>query len=108
MHDFVGLLFAAVNVCLSVLILGIVAYGVNYFKGGVLVKTLRRARLAGALLFLYFLTQALVAMDILPSNTPVDDILGTFFMLSLIYLAYGFINDWMVLGFDLDLSTGKK
>lgn len=105
MHDFVGLLFASVNVCLSVLILGMVAYGVNYFKSGILVKTLSRARLVGALLFLYFLTQALAAVDILPSNTPVDDILGTFFMLSLIYLAYGFINDWKVL--PLDMSTGK-
>jgi hypothetical protein len=36
----------------------------------------------------------LTATDMLPSNTPIDDFLGTFFMLSLIYLAYGFINDW--------------
>jgi hypothetical protein len=94
MHDAVGLFFASLNVGLSILVLGIVAYGVNYFKKGLLVKSLSRARLVGGLLLLYFLTQALTATDMLPSNTPIDDFLGTFFMLSLIYLAYGFINDW--------------
>jgi len=54
----------------------------------------------GLLLFLYFLTESLVAVDILPSNTPIDDILGTLFMLSMIYLAYGFINDWKTLGLE--------
>jgi hypothetical protein len=97
MHDLVGLVFAFVNVCLSVLILGIVAYGVNYFKSGVLAKTLSRARIVGVLLFLYFLTQALIAVDVLPSITAVDDLLGTLFMLSFIYLAYGFVNDWKTL-----------
>ena len=94
MHDFVGLLFASVNVALSVLVLGMVVYGVKYFKSGILVRTLSRARIVGALLFLYFLTQALVAVDIIPSSTPIDDVLGTLFMLSLIYLTYGFTNDW--------------
>ena len=105
MHDLVGLLFASVNVGLSVLVLGMVAYGVNYFKSGLLVKTLRRSGLLAVLLFLYFLTQALTAMDILPSNTPIDDVLGTLFMLSFIYLAYRFINDWKTL--QLDPSTEK-
>ncbi len=97
MHDLVGLLFASVNVCLSVLILGIVTYGVSYFKDGVLVKTLRRARLVAVLLFLLFLTEALIAVGILPSNTPINDILGTVFLVSFIYLAYGFTNDWKTL-----------
>jgi hypothetical protein len=104
MHDPVGLLFASVNVGLSVLVLGMVAYGVSYFKSGLLVKTLRRARLLVALLFLYFLTIALTAIDVLPSNTPIDDVLGTLFMLSIIYLAYGFINDWKTLSLDVSSS----
>jgi hypothetical protein len=94
MHDPLGLLFASVNVGLTVLVLGMMAYGVNYFKRGLLVKTLKRACLLAVLMFLYFLTEAFVAVDIVPSNTPVDDILGTLFMLSMIYVAYGFINDW--------------
>jgi hypothetical protein len=97
MHDPVGLLFASVNFGLSILVLGMIAYGVNYFKKGLLVKTLSRARIMGALLFLYFLTQALAAIDVLPSNTPIDDVLGTLFMISMIYMAYGFINDWKTL-----------
>ena len=105
MHDPVGLLFASVNVGLSILVLGMTIYGVSYFKSGLLVKTLRRAWLLAILLFSYFLTQALVAMDLLPSETPIDDVLGTLFMLSMIYLAYGFINDWKTL--QLDLSTEK-
>jgi len=98
MHDPVGLLFASVNVGLSILILGVVFYGVRYFKKGLLVKTLGRARLAGVLLFLYFLVESMTAVDILAANTPIDDVLGTLFMLSLIYMAYGYINDWKTLG----------
>lgn len=97
MHDPVGLFFTSVNVGLSILVLGMVAYGVNYFKSGLLAKTMRRARLVAILLLLYFSTQALITIDLLPSNTPIDDVLGTLFMLSLIYLAYNFINDWKAL-----------
>ena len=85
------------NVGLSLLVLGMIAYGVKFFKNGLLVKTLNRARLLGLLLFLYFFTESLVAVDFLPSNSPIDDVLGTLLMLSMIYLAYGFINDWKTL-----------
>ena len=97
MHDPVGLLFASANVGLSILILGIVLYGVRYFKKGLLVKTLDRAQIAAVFLFLYFLTESMVVTDVLPANTPIDDVLGTFLMFSLIYLAYGYINDWKTL-----------
>ena len=97
MHDVVGLLFASVNVGLSLIVLSMIAYGVRFFKKGLLVKTLNRARLVGLLLFLYFFIESLVAVDVLPSNTPIDDVLGTLLMLSMIYLAYGFINDWKTL-----------
>ena len=100
MHDPVGLFFASVNVGLSILVLGMVAYGVNYFKSGLLAKTMRRARLVATLLLLYFFTEALIAIDLLPSNSPIDDVLGTLFMLSMIYLAYNFINDWKTLRLD--------
>jgi len=100
MHDPVGLLFSSVNVGLSILVLGMAAYGVNYFKSGLLAKTMKRARLVAILLLLYFSTQALIAIDFLPSNTPIDDVLGTLFMLSMIYLAYNFINDWKTLQLD--------
>ena len=94
MNDPVGLFFSSMNVGLSILVLGMVAYGVNYFKSGLLAKTMKRVRLVAALLLLYFFTQALIAIDFLPSNTLIDDVLGTLVMLSLIYLAYNFINDW--------------
>jgi hypothetical protein len=100
MHDPVGLFFSSVNVALSILVLGMVAYGVNYFKSGLLAKTMSRARLVAILLLLYFSTQALIAIDFLPSNTPVDDVLGTLFMVSMIYLTYNFINDWKALQLD--------
>ena len=104
MHDAVGLLFASVNVGLSILVLGMAAYGVNYFKGGIVAKSMGRARLVAILLLLYFSTQALIAIDFLPSNTPIDDVLGTLFMISLISLAYNFTNDWK----RLQLDTPKE
>jgi methionine-rich copper-binding protein CopC len=57
-------------------------------------KTIRRLWIVAAILFVYFATQALVAFDYLPSTTPIDDVLGTLFMLALVYVAYGFLNDW--------------
>jgi len=97
MHDPVGLLFSSVNVGLSILVLGLVTYGVNYFKSGLLAKTMRRARLVASLLVLYFSTQALIEIDFLPSNTAIGDVLGTLFILTFIYLVYNFINDWRAL-----------
>ena len=105
MYDPVGFLFASVNVGLSILVLGIVAYGMNYFKEGLLAKTLSRARPAAVLLLLYFLTRALITMGLLLSNTYVDDVLGTLLVLSMIYLAYGYVNDWK--NFQLAPSTEK-
>lgn len=100
MHDTVGLFFSSVNVGLSILVLGMVIYGLNYFQSGLLAKTMRRARLVAILFLLYFSTQALSAVDFLPSNSAIDDVLGTLFMLSMIYLAYNFINDWKRLQLD--------
>ena len=86
--------FSSLNVGLSIVVLGLVAYGVNYFKSGLLAKTIKRARLVAVLLLLYFFTQTLIAIDFLPSNTLIDDVLATLAVLSLIYLAYNFIKDW--------------
>lgn len=94
MHDPIGLAFASVNVLLSLLGFVVVLVGIKRFKTGLLVKTLKRATPVGILLFLFFVTQALVAIDGLPSNTPIDDALGTLFMVGLLYVTYGFVNDW--------------
>lgn len=94
MHDLLGLAFASVNVLLSFLGFVLVLVGIRRFKTGLIAKTLKRSIPAGILLFLFFVTEALVAIDVLPSNTPIDDILGTLFMVGLLYVTYGFVNDW--------------
>ena len=101
MHDILGLAFAITNALLAFVILCVVIWGIRYFKQGILVKTLRRAGLAAILLFFTFSADALVAVDVLPSNTDIDDALGVLFMLALLYLAYGFINDWRTLSVDV-------
>jgi len=94
MHDLIGLTFASANVIISIVGFFLIFVGIRRFKTGLLVKTLKRAVPAGLLLFLYFVTVALVAIDVLPSATPIDDVLGTLFMLALLYVTYGFMNDW--------------
>jgi hypothetical protein len=86
---------------LAFVIICVVIWGMRYFKQGILVKTLRRASLAAILLFLTFSANALVAVDLLPSNTDIDDTLGVLFMLALLYLTYGFVNDWRTLSVDV-------
>jgi Na+/H+ antiporter NhaB len=94
MLDSIHVSLAVVNVGLSLLTLLFAIYGIRHFKTGLLVRTLKRAIPMAILLALYFSTVALVAMNALPANTPIDDILGTLFMLSFLYLAYGFVHDW--------------
>jgi hypothetical protein len=67
-------------------------------------KTLKRAGLAAILLFLTFSADSLVAADVVPSNTDIDDIRSVRFMLALLYLAYGFVNDWRTLNVDVKQS----
>jgi hypothetical protein len=100
-HDILGLILAMLNALLVLIMSCIVVWGVRYFKQGILIKTLKRTGLAAALLFLTFSADALVAADILPSNTDIDDLLGLLFMLALLYLAYGFVNDWRKLKTDI-------
>ena len=83
-----------VNVCLSILTMLLAIRGIRHFRTGLLVRTLKRAIPMAILLALYFSTVALIAINALPANTPIDDILGTLFMLSFLYLAYGFVHDW--------------
>jgi len=59
-----------------------------------LVRALKRAILVGILLFLYFLTQIWIDLGILPPDTPIEGVLGTLFMLGLLFVVYGFVNDW--------------
>jgi hypothetical protein len=99
MHDPIGLAFASANVGLSVLILLVSVYGVKYFKSGVVARTMKRILPSTVLLFVYFLTQAFIATDLLPAITVTDDILGTLFMLAVLYSVYGMINDWRNLAF---------
>jgi hypothetical protein len=94
MHDLTGLVFASVNVVFSFLGFVLVVVGIRRFKTGLLVKTLKRAIPAGILLFLFFAAEALIAVDFLPSSTLIDDVLGTLFMVGLLYVTYGFVNDW--------------
>jgi hypothetical protein len=108
MHDPVGLFYASVNVGLSILVLGMVIYGVNYFKTGLLAKTMRRARLVAVFLLLHFFTRALFATDLLPSNSPIDNILEILSMLSLVYLVYYFINDWKALQLDIPRENQQR
>ena len=94
MHDPIGLAFASLNVLLSFLGFVLVLVGIRRFKTGLLVKTLKRAITPGILLFVFFVTEALIAIGSVPSDTPIDDILGTMFMVGLLYVTYGFVNDW--------------
>jgi len=97
MQDSVGLVFASVNVCLAIVIFLVGFSGVRYFKSGLIVRNIKRTLPSTVLLFLYFLTQAFIAIDLLPATTPIDDILGTLFMLTILYSAYAMINDWRTL-----------
>lgn len=100
MPDLVELSFACLNIALSLAGLVLVLIGIRRFKRGLLERTLKRAIPAGILLFLFFISEALVGLDILPVHSYVDDVLGTLFMLGLLYVAFGFINDWTRLGND--------
>jgi hypothetical protein len=105
MHDPIGLAFASANVGLSILILLVSVYGVKYFKSGVVARTMKRFLPSTVVLFLYFLTQAFIAMDLLPATTVIDGILGTLFMLAVLCFIYGMINDWRNLAF---VPKGEK
>lgn len=94
MLDSIHVSLALVNVGLSILTLLLAIRGIRQFQTGLLVRTLKRAIPMTILLALYFSTVALVAISVLPANTIIDDILGTLFMLSFLYLAYGFVRDW--------------
>jgi hypothetical protein len=94
MHDPIGLTFALINLGLGFFTIVLVIRAVRYFKDGLMAKALKRAWVPAIAIALFFTVEALVAIDILLSNTPIDDILGTIFMLGLLYVARGFINDW--------------
>lgn len=94
MHDLIGLAFAVINLGLGFLTIVLVFRAARYFGKGLLAKALKRAWVPAVALGLFFLTEALAAIEILPSSTPIDDILGTVFMLGFLYVARGFINDW--------------
>jgi hypothetical protein len=94
LHDLIGLTFAVINLGLGFFTIILVFKAVKYFKEGIIVRSLKRAWFPAIAITLFFLTEALVAIDFLPSNTPIDDILGTIFMLGLLYVARGFIKDW--------------
>lgn len=94
MHETLGLIFSSLNVVLATLILGLDVWGIRRFTTRLVVKNLKRGLLVAILLFLYFLAVGLISVDILPSNSPVDDVLGTILVLSLVYVAYGYVSDW--------------
>lgn len=100
MHDLIGLTFAVINLGLGFFTIILVFRAMRFFKTGMLMKNLKRAWVPAIAIGLYFLVVALVAVDVLPSDTPIDDILGTIFMLGLLYVARGFINDWKKLGIE--------
>ena len=102
MHDLLGLSFAVLNIGLSIVTLLFVIRGIRHFKTGLLAKSMKRALPVAILLTLFFLTEALIAIDAFPAATPIDDVLGTLFMLSFLLLAYGFVNDWMHVGEHLE------
>ena len=94
MHDTLGLFFASLNVVLAILILVLDVWGIRRFTTRLVVKNLKRGLLVAILLFLYFLSVGLIAAGILPASSPVDDVLGTIFVISLVYVAYGYVGDW--------------
>ena len=94
MHEAFGLFFSSLNVVLATIILGLDVWGIRRFTTRLVVKNLKRGLLVAIVLFLYFLAVGLIAADILPPNSPVDDVLGTMLVLSLVYVAYGYVGDW--------------
>jgi hypothetical protein len=83
-----------VNVLLSGFGFLLILVGIRRFETGLLVRALKRGIPVGIILFLYFLTQIWIAMGLLPPDTPMEGILGTLFMVGLLYVTYGFVNDW--------------
>lgn len=86
MISIVNVLFAAAGLIMTV-------YGVCYFKSGLIAKTLKRGMLVGTLLLVHFLPTALATNGLVPF-TGIEDVTGLLFMASLVYLTYGFINDF--------------
>ena len=82
------------NVLLSGFGFLLILVGIRRFETGLLVRALKRGIPVGIILFLYFLTQIWIAMGLLPPDTPMEGILGTLFMVGLLYVTYGFVNDW--------------
>jgi hypothetical protein len=91
------MIVAIVNAVLSIIGLGMCVWAVHYFKSGILVKTFRRGQIAAVLLLIHFVVLAAASMRIIP-HTGIDDIFGLAFMIALIYVTYGLINDWKHLG----------
>jgi len=89
-----GLGLAALNVMLSGLGFLLILVGIRRFETGLLARALKRGIPVGILIFLYFLTQIWISMGLLPADTPMEGVLGTLFMIGLIYVTYGFVNDW--------------
>ena len=82
------------NVLLAGLGFLLIVVGIRRFETGLLAKALKRGIPVGIIIFLYFLTQIWIALGFLPADTPIEGILGTLFMLGLLYVTYGFVNDW--------------
>jgi hypothetical protein len=100
LHDLIGLTFAVINLGLGFLTIALIVGAVRYFKTGLLVKALKRTWIPAIAIALFFLAEALEAIEVLPSSTPIDDILGTIFMVGFLYVARGFISDWKKLGHE--------
>lgn len=94
MHDQIGLFFAYLNVLLAIGTLILVVHGIGQFKVGLLARAEKRALPVVIFLSLFFIVEALVASDILPAITSIDDVLGTLFMICVLYMAYAFVRDW--------------
>jgi uncharacterized membrane protein YozB (DUF420 family) len=101
MVDSLELGLAMLNVVLSGVGFLLIIAGIRWFETGLFVRALKRAIPAGLLLFLLFFTKAMVAMGALPSDSLIEDILGTLFMLGLLFVTYGLVNDWKQLKSEL-------
>lgn len=93
MPNLTELSFALLNAGFSAAILGLVVRSLAHFRGRLLTRLLKVVFLTGAFLMLFFATEALIALEILPVHSSLDDILDTLFTLGLLYLVYGLIRE---------------
>ena len=106
--DLLELTFAMLNVLLSGCGFLVIIAGIRWFETGLFVRTLKRAIPAAIILFLFFFTKVMAVINAVPANTPINDILGTCFIVAGFYVAYGLVGDWREIESELGTNPPRR